>query len=84
MLLISQNAFRVLLALPTPLPGLESPEHLAEAAAWAHKMMLSPRLREADAGEFPASLLEVLQERSWHPSVGFYPANRLPLRLTLL
>ena len=47
-------------------------------------MMLSPRLREADAGEFPASLLEVLQERSWHPSVGFYPANRLPLRLMTL
>lgn len=43
--------------LPSPLPGLETPQQLQPLLAWAMQLTHSPRVRESDAG---ARLLRVL------------------------
>lgn len=46
-----QTAYTALLRLPSPLPGVSTPEQLQPLLAWAYQLLCSPRLREADAGE---------------------------------
>eukprot|EP00983_Pelagomonas_calceolata_P099869 1158508-Pelagomonas_calceolata.AAC.2 len=46
----AQNASCALLAFPTPLPGLVDPASLLPLVTWAHGLLWSPRMREADAG----------------------------------
>jgi hypothetical protein len=46
----SPGAARALSLLPTPLPGLETPAALLPLLSWARQLLLSPRLRESDAG----------------------------------
>lgn len=46
----AQAATQALLAFPTPLPGLGTPGSMQPLLAWAHGLLWSPRLREADAG----------------------------------
>ena len=43
-------AVRVLAYLPAPLPGLAAPAALLPLLAWARALLMSPRLRDADAG----------------------------------
>jgi hypothetical protein len=42
---------RVLGLLPIPLPGMKTPQELQPLLAWAAQLMMSPRVRESDAGE---------------------------------
>lgn len=47
---LRETASEVLMALPAPLPGLETPEQVAALLQWARKLVSSPRVRESDAG----------------------------------
>jgi len=44
------GAARALSLLPIPLPGLETPAALLPLLVWARQLLLSPRMRESDAG----------------------------------
>lgn len=46
-----EGAIACLLRLPTPLPGIGSPEALLPQLQWAARLLRSPRVRESDAGQ---------------------------------
>lgn len=45
-----EGAIACLLSLPTPLPGLGTPDELLPQLQWAARLLRSPRVRESDAG----------------------------------
>lgn len=47
---LRESAAKVLLLLPSPLPGLASPQQLLPLLVWAAQLLDSPRQHEADAG----------------------------------
>ncbi len=51
---LRESAFRAMLRLPTPLPGLEEGPQLEGLVDSALALISSPRLGESDAGGFGA------------------------------
>ncbi|KAG8044278.1 hypothetical protein GUJ93_ZPchr0130g6516 [Zizania palustris] len=47
---LRENSFRILLQFPTPLPGISTSASINGVIRWAKKLVLSPRVRESDAG----------------------------------
>ncbi|KAL0046958.1 hypothetical protein WJX82_002976, partial [Trebouxia sp. C0006] len=47
---LRDGAVSCLMKLPSPLPGLETPEALLPQLQWACRLLRSPRVRESDAG----------------------------------
>ncbi|DBB01023.1 TPA: hypothetical protein ACH3X1_000923 [Trebouxia sp. C0004] len=47
---LRDGAVSCLMKLPSPLPGLETPEALLPQLHWACRLLRSPRVRESDAG----------------------------------
>jgi len=47
---LRDGAVSCLMKLPSPLPGLETPETLLPQLQWACRLLRSPRVRESDAG----------------------------------
>jgi len=54
---IREGAFRVLMRFPGMLPGLGAPADVAGVATWAGSLVVSPRVRESDAGSLVLRLL---------------------------
>ena len=54
-----ERAIACLLRLPTPLPGLGTPDALLPQLQWAARLLRSPRVRDSDAGKpcFPCVVL---------------------------
>lgn len=46
-----EGAIACLLRLPTPLPGLGTPDGLLPQLQWAARLLRSPRVRDSDAGQ---------------------------------
>ncbi|KAK9806642.1 hypothetical protein WJX73_003561, partial [Symbiochloris irregularis] len=68
---VREQAAAALQWLPTPLPGVETPEALICQVEWAAGLLSSPRVREADAGARLAGLLfqKYAQKLGWHMSL---------------
>ena len=47
---LRDGAVSCLMKLPSPLPGLQTPEALLPQLQWACRLLRSPRVRESDAG----------------------------------
>lgn len=54
---LRENSFRILSHFPTPLPGILSRDSVKELIKWAKKIVLSPRVRESDAGALAFRLI---------------------------
>ncbi|KAK9114150.1 hypothetical protein Syun_020947 [Stephania yunnanensis] len=54
---LRENAFRILLQFPTPLPGILSQEQVRQVIEWAKMSVCSPRVRESDAGALTLRLI---------------------------
>ncbi|KAL6840844.1 hypothetical protein ACP4OV_029370 [Aristida adscensionis] len=54
---LRENSFRILLQFPTPLPGISLSTSINEVIRWAKKLVLSPRVRESDAGALTFRLI---------------------------
>lgn len=54
---LRENSFRILLQFPTPLPGISSSTSIDSVIRWAKKLVLSPRVRESDAGALTFRLI---------------------------
>eukprot|EP01018_Ginkgo_biloba_P039093 Gb_02097 [translate_table: standard] len=54
---LRENAFRILLQFPTPLPGIASTTAVKEVIFWAKALVCSPRVRESDAGALTLRLI---------------------------
>lgn len=54
---LRENSFRILLQFPTPLPGISLSTSINDAIRWAKKLVLSPRVRESDAGALTFRLI---------------------------
>uniref|UniRef100_A0A7N0UB55 tRNA (32-2'-O)-methyltransferase regulator THADA-like TPR repeats region domain-containing protein n=1 Tax=Kalanchoe fedtschenkoi TaxID=63787 RepID=A0A7N0UB55_KALFE len=54
---LRENSFRILLHFPTPLPGIASHVMVQELMKWAKKLVISPRVRESDAGALTLRLV---------------------------
>ncbi|XP_015696211.1 thyroid adenoma-associated protein homolog [Oryza brachyantha] len=54
---LRENSFRILLQFPTPLPGISSSTSINSVIRWAKKLVLSPRVRESDAGALTFRLI---------------------------
>ena len=49
---LRETMIAVLMALETPLPGIEGPAAVKDLVQWAQRLVGSPRVRESDAGLF--------------------------------
>uniref|UniRef100_A0A0D3GWS0 Uncharacterized protein n=1 Tax=Oryza barthii TaxID=65489 RepID=A0A0D3GWS0_9ORYZ len=54
---LRENSFRILLQFPTPLPGISLGTSIDSVIRWAKKLVLSPRVRESDAGALTFRLI---------------------------
>ncbi|XP_066350962.1 uncharacterized protein [Miscanthus floridulus] len=54
---LRENSFRILLQFPTPLPGISLSPSINDVIRWAKKLVLSPRVRESDAGALTFRLI---------------------------
>ncbi|WVZ94889.1 hypothetical protein U9M48_040721 [Paspalum notatum var. saurae] len=54
---LRESSFRILLQFPTPLPGISSNTSINDVVRWAKKLVLSPRVRESDAGALTFRLI---------------------------
>ncbi|OEL24882.1 Thyroid adenoma-associated protein-like protein [Dichanthelium oligosanthes] len=54
---LRENSFRILLQFPTPLPGISSSLSINDVIRWAKTLVLSPRVRESDAGALTFRLI---------------------------
>ncbi|OQU79970.1 thyroid adenoma-associated protein homolog [Sorghum bicolor] len=54
---LRENSFRILLQFPTPLPGISLSTSINDVIRWAKKLVLSPRVRESDAGALTFRLI---------------------------
>ncbi|KAM0889515.1 hypothetical protein ACQ4PT_027645 [Festuca glaucescens] len=54
---LRENSFRILLQFPTPLPGISLSTSINDIIRWAKELVLSPRVRESDAGALAFRLL---------------------------
>jgi hypothetical protein len=54
---LRENSFRILLQFPTPLPGISLSTSINDVIKWAKKLVLSPRVRESDAGALTFRLI---------------------------
>jgi hypothetical protein len=54
---LRENSFRILLQFPTPLPGISSSLSINDVIRWAKTIVLSPRVRESDAGALTFRLI---------------------------
>ncbi|XP_072971475.1 uncharacterized protein [Typha angustifolia] len=54
---LRENSFRILLCFPTPLPGISSYGSINDLIRWAKDLVLSPRVRESDAGALTLRLV---------------------------
>ncbi|TVU42986.1 hypothetical protein EJB05_09415 [Eragrostis curvula] len=54
---LRENSFRILLQFPTPLPGISLGTSMNDVIWWAKKLVLSPRVRESDAGALTFRLI---------------------------
>ncbi|KAL5229591.1 hypothetical protein ABZP36_028367 [Zizania latifolia] len=54
---LRENSFRILLQFPTPLPGISTSASINGVIRWAKKLVLSPRVRESDAGALTFRLI---------------------------
>ncbi|KAF5829399.1 hypothetical protein DUNSADRAFT_16153 [Dunaliella salina] len=70
---LRQNASCALLAFPTPLPGLADPASLLPLVAWAHGLLWSPRMREADAGARMLALVFTKYGSGLHWCISLFP-----------
>jgi len=76
---LRETCTRALLSLPTPLPGLETEGDLAPLCAWLERTLVSPRVRESDAGARMLGLMlhAFVGEMGWslsvHPAVAVAP-----------
>ncbi|CAM8996759.1 unnamed protein product [Rhodiola kirilowii] len=54
---LRENSFRILLQFPIPLPGISSHVTVQELMKWAKQLVISPRVRESDAGALTLRLV---------------------------
>ncbi|KQJ95224.1 thyroid adenoma-associated protein homolog [Brachypodium distachyon] len=54
---LRENSFRILLQFPTPLPGISLTTSIDDVIRWAKELVLSPRVRESDAGALTFRLI---------------------------
>ncbi|KAF8747262.1 hypothetical protein HU200_013252 [Digitaria exilis] len=54
---LRESSFRILLQFPTPLPGISSTLSINDVIRWAKTLVLSPRVRESDAGALTFRLI---------------------------
>ncbi|PUZ50289.1 hypothetical protein GQ55_6G047200 [Panicum hallii var. hallii] len=54
---LRENSFHILLQFPTPLPGISSSLSINNVIRWAKTLVLSPRVRESDAGALTFRLI---------------------------
>ncbi|CAM0911141.1 unnamed protein product [Alopecurus aequalis] len=54
---LRENSFRILLQFPTPLPGISLGTPINDVIRWAKELVLSPRVRESDAGALTFRLI---------------------------
>ncbi|KAI4995441.1 hypothetical protein ZWY2020_035344 [Hordeum vulgare] len=54
---LRENSFRILLQFPTPLPGISQSGSINDVIRWAKELVLSPRVRESDAGALTFRLI---------------------------
>ncbi|CAL5003832.1 unnamed protein product [Urochloa decumbens] len=54
---LRESSFRILLQFPTPLPGISSSLSINDVIRWAKTLVLSPRVRESDAGALTFRLI---------------------------
>ncbi|VAI25006.1 unnamed protein product [Triticum turgidum subsp. durum] len=54
---LRENSFRILLQFPTPLPGISQSASINDVIRWAKELVLSPRVRESDAGALTFRLI---------------------------
>ncbi|KAL2643811.1 hypothetical protein R1flu_011398 [Riccia fluitans] len=54
---LRENAYRILVCYPTPLPGLDSESKVESLLRWAKSLASSPRVRESDAGALALRLI---------------------------
>ncbi|KAL3696959.1 hypothetical protein R1sor_011035 [Riccia sorocarpa] len=54
---LRENANRILVCYPTPLPGLDSERSVESLLRWAKTLASSPRVRESDAGALALRLI---------------------------
>lgn len=54
---LRENSFRILLQFPTPLPGISLSTSINDIIRWAKELVLSPRVRESDAGALTFRLI---------------------------
>jgi hypothetical protein len=54
---LRENSFHILLKLPTPLPGISLSTSINDIIRWAKELVLSPRVRESDAGALTFRLI---------------------------
>ncbi|KAG6541059.1 hypothetical protein Mapa_017546 [Marchantia paleacea] len=54
---LRENAYRILVCYPTPLPGLDSESKVEGLLRWAKSLASSPRVRESDAGALALRLI---------------------------
>ncbi|KAH9296258.1 hypothetical protein KI387_039846, partial [Taxus chinensis] len=64
---LRENAFRILLQFPTPLPGISNKMKVIEVIVWAKSLVRSPRVRESDAGALTLRLIfrKYVQDLGW-------------------
>lgn len=64
---LRENAFRILIQFPTPLPGITNKVTVNEVMGWAKTLVSSPRVRESDAGALTLRLIfrKYVQELGW-------------------
>lgn len=64
---LRENAFRILVQFPTPLPGITNKVSVNEVMGWAKTLVSSPRVRESDAGALTLRLIfrKYVQELGW-------------------
>ncbi|XP_024527150.1 thyroid adenoma-associated protein homolog [Selaginella moellendorffii] len=68
---LRESAYKILLRYPTPLPGLEAQEKVAEVLQWGKVLANSPRVRESDAGALVLRLIfrKYVCELGWRVSL---------------
>lgn len=64
---LRENAFRILIQFPTPLPGITNKVTVIEVIRWSKTLVSSPRVRESDAGALTLRLIfrKYVQELGW-------------------
>lgn len=80
---LRDGAVSCLMKLPSPLPGMATPEALLPQLRWACSLLRSPRVRESDAGR-AASLAAITHFKAAGPTSVAHCTAVIQHRLLLL